>query len=204
MYCGRCGAANPEGADVRYCRSCGAELADGTLSGQAGGFGAVPPIFAPGGVAPGGAPGGAIQAAVFPYGGFWIRLVAYAIDLLVLIAAGVLLFGVAALPYGDGRGEDGAMGLAALVYYLLALAYVVVLPPTLGATLGKLALGYHIVAADGRHIGYGRSIARVLGTMVSGLFLGLGYIWIGVDARKQGWHDKIAGTYVVRREFVRG
>ena len=194
MYCSRCGAANPEGADVRYCRACGAELADATLSGRAGGFGAVPPTFAPGG----------IQAAVFPYGGFWIRLVAYSIDLVVLIAAGALLFGVAALPSGGGRGDDGAGGLAALIYYILALAYVVVLPPTLGATLGKLALGYHIVAADGRHIGYGRSIARMLGTMVSSLFLGLGYIWIGVDARKQGWHDKIAGTYVVRREFVRG
>ena len=85
---------------------------------------------------------------------------------------------------------------------LLSLAYYVALPPLLGATPGKLALGYMIVGPDGRKIGFGRSLGRYLGYIISAIPLYLGFIWVGIDAYKQGWHDKIAGTYVVRKEFV--
>ncbi|MHB1413835.1 MAG: RDD family protein, partial [Chloroflexota bacterium] len=72
-----------------------------------------------------------------------------------------------------------------------------------GGTPGKLLLGFHIVGADGRHIGFGRSFARFICQILSAVVLCLGYIWVGVDAHKQGWHDKIAGTFVIRKEFVK-
>ena len=227
MYCPHCGAANPDGPDVKFCRSCGAEfaaqsaIAAGPAPGQPpimeteAGFApgapyAIPPQPAYTAGTPYGSPTMAapLQAAVFPYGGFWIRLVAYILDGLILGAAqlAVAIAVGAASAAGGMRGEsafEAAFGTAYVAGFLISLVYYVALPPTAGATLGKLVLGYHIVAADGRHIGFGRALGRYLGYIVSGLVLCLGFIWIGIDSYKQGWHDKIAGTYVVRKEFVR-
>lgn len=67
-----------------------------------------------------------------------------------------------------------------------------------GQTLGKIALRVRVVGVDGRPIGVGRAIVRYIGYLVSTLvFLG-GYLMIGLTRRKQGLHDKIARTYVVR------
>ena len=49
-------------------------------------------------------------------------------------------------------------------------------------------------------ISWGKAILRYIGYIISGLVLLIGFIWIAFDARRQGWHDKIAGTYVVRKE----
>ena len=46
-------------------------------------------------------------------------------------------------------------------------------------------------------------MARCLAQLLSSLVMGLGYVWIGLDSHEQGWHDQIAGTYVVRKEHVR-
>ncbi len=60
--------------------------------------------------------------------------------------------------------------------------------------------GLHVVdAATGKHLGIGRAIARFLGFMVSGSVLDIGLIWAAFDPRKQGWHDKMASTFVVRK-----
>ncbi|MEY4425789.1 MAG: hypothetical protein RL535_87, partial [Pseudomonadota bacterium] len=52
----------------------------------------------------------------------------------------------------------------------------------------------------GSSLSVGQSIARYLGYFVSGITFGLGLIWVGIDSKKQGWHDKIAGTVVVRNK----
>jgi uncharacterized RDD family membrane protein YckC len=54
-------------------------------------------------------------------------------------------------------------------------------------------------AATGRNIGIGRAIGRFVGYAISGIALDIGFIWVAFDARKQGWHDKIASTFVVRK-----
>jgi uncharacterized RDD family membrane protein YckC len=87
------------------------------------------------------------------------------------------------------------LSLAALMvqtlYYTLLTAR--------GATVGKKVFGMKVVKEDGSPIGFWRSLLRhTIGYWVSGLVFGLGFIWIGFDPHKQGWHDKIAGTYVVR------
>jgi uncharacterized RDD family membrane protein YckC len=68
-----------------------------------------------------------------------------------------------------------------------------------GATPGKMLLGMKVVDQNGHQPSIGTAFVReVPGKIVSGIVLGLGYIWAAFDARKQGWHDKMAGTHVVR------
>ena len=69
-----------------------------------------------------------------------------------------------------------------------------------GRTPGKMAIKVKVVKTDGSPITFGTAILRWIGYIISGLPLGLGFFWIAWDSQKQGWHDKIAGTYVVKYE----
>ena len=67
-----------------------------------------------------------------------------------------------------------------------------------GQTLGMKAVKIKLCGTDGAYpIGYVKGFLRWIGMIISGLVLCLGYLWILIDENKQGWHDKIAGTYVV-------
>jgi uncharacterized RDD family membrane protein YckC len=67
-----------------------------------------------------------------------------------------------------------------------------------GQTLGMKAAKIKLCGTDGTYpIGYGKGFLRWLGMMISTLVIGLGFLWILVDKNNQGWHDKIAGTYVL-------
>lgn len=69
------------------------------------------------------------------------------------------------------------------------------------ATPGKMAIRARIVdARTGEKPGLGQLLIRYLGYYVSIVPFCLGLLWVGFDARKQGWHDKLAGTVVVRRK----
>lgn len=88
-------------------------------------------------------------------------------------------------------------GLFLVVVVITTLYYT--LMTARGATVGKKVFGMKVVKEDGSPIGFGRSLLRhTIGYWVSAAVFGLGFIWIGFDPHKQGWHDKIAGTYVVR------
>ena len=248
MLCERCGAANPDGDDVRFCRACGGRLdralGEAGLTVAAGGVDGSRPSAAFDEIPPtdGGSIATLIPAAVdtvalaralagpaaetdplppprvlmmaSPYGGFWARFGAYLIDYLALSAVGGVAYSVIVVALGlvttvAAESESAtsyfiaAMAFATLAGFLISLAYYVVLPPLAGATPGKLALGYEIVGPDCRRIGFWRSLGRFFAYFPSTIALFLGFFWIGVDSRGQGWHDKLAGTYVVRKEFVR-
>ncbi|MGQ0545018.1 MAG: RDD family protein [Betaproteobacteria bacterium] len=118
------------------------------------------------------------------YVGFQRRLAAFAIDaLLVFVVIGPLaLFGL--------RGFVFEALLPALAVLAFWRAY--------GATPGKMAVSARIVdARTGGAPTMLRLVARYAGYLVSSLPLFLGFAWIAIDRRKQGWHDKIAGTLVV-------
>jgi uncharacterized RDD family membrane protein YckC len=67
------------------------------------------------------------------------------------------------------------------------------------ATPGKMALSLRVVdATTGNTLTVGQSIGRYLGYFVSTIPFGLGLVWVAFDPKKQGWHDKLAGTVVVR------
>jgi uncharacterized RDD family membrane protein YckC len=65
-----------------------------------------------------------------------------------------------------------------------------------GRTPGKAALGLRVVRMDDRAVGWGTSIARAAGYAVSSILM-IGFIWIAIDRRHQGFHDKLARTFVV-------
>jgi uncharacterized RDD family membrane protein YckC len=67
-----------------------------------------------------------------------------------------------------------------------------------GTTVGGILCNLRVVRLDGRPIDWGTAIVRALSCFLSLVVLGLGFIWIAFDSEKQGWHDKIAGTIVVR------
>jgi uncharacterized RDD family membrane protein YckC len=69
-----------------------------------------------------------------------------------------------------------------------------------GQTPGLMLFGLRVAReADGRSPGFARSILRFVGYWICWITLFIGFFWVGADSRKQGWHDKIAGTVVVRR-----
>ena len=133
------------------------------------------------------------------YVGLGDRLIAFVMDWLIFM---VVVVPVLIAIYGRDylvRSEDGFAGFwdFALQAMVPALA-VILFWRKYGATPGKLAIYAKIVdARTGMPASTGRLIARYFGYLVSSLPLFLGFAWIAIDRRKQGWHDKIAGTMVV-------
>jgi uncharacterized RDD family membrane protein YckC len=134
--------------------------------------------------------------------GFGRRLVAYLIDGIILWAVGLCLsVGGAALI--SGAGEDAAAGGSLALQclsVLIALAYFVIFWATSGQTPGKMALGIKVIETDGSPVTWGKAVLRYIGYIISAVVVFLGFIWIAFDSKRQGWHDKIANTYVVRKE----
>ena len=67
-----------------------------------------------------------------------------------------------------------------------------------GSTVGGIVFDLQVVRLDGREIDWSTAIVRALACFLSLAVAGLGFIWIALDDSKQAWHDKIAGTAVVR------
>lgn len=148
------------------------------------------------------------------FGGFWRRLMAYVIDriILYLIALILLLTGLVALKLGGitfgsiartGELPLGA-GLFSTAYivttFVTDMIYSIWFHGTIGQTPGKMLLGLRVIRISGEQMTFGIAFLRWVGCWVSGLVFLLGFIWIAFDGRKQGWHDKIAATLVIRPE----
>ncbi len=132
--------------------------------------------------------------------GFWRRAAAFGVDgLWMFCAAGTLALLVCGQPWpsiGDGSGLAGAVALA--FNRLLPLFVFVIGWGRFGTTPGKLLLELRVVEArSGERPGLVRAFIRYLGYFVSFLALGIGFLWIVFDRRRQGLHDKLAGTRVV-------
>ena len=86
------------------------------------------------------------------------------------------------------------------LFQLVSIVYFVGFWAWRGQTPGMMLLGLRVAReADGTNPGLVRSILRYAGYFLSWIALFIGFIWVAFDSRKQGWHDKIAGTVVVRR-----
>ncbi|HEX7364168.1 MAG TPA: RDD family protein [Dehalococcoidia bacterium] len=121
------------------------------------------------------------------YAGFWIRLGASVIDLLILGAA------VAALAYFFPLPAIWAPAIV-----VISIAYWLGFWVWRGQTPGKMAVGIKIIRTDSSPVKWQCAVRRCLGYIVSTLTLFLGFVWVAFDARKQGVHDRIADTYVVK------
>jgi len=135
------------------------------------------------------AAGGLASAALaYPRAGFWIRMAALLIDVILI---GILLsFTWHRGPFGPVSGTR---------WHLLVLAsYGALMWKLKGATIGGIVFDLQVVRVDGRPLDWATAIARALSCFLSLFIFGLGFIWIAVDHERQAWHDKIAGTVVVR------
>jgi uncharacterized RDD family membrane protein YckC len=187
---GTAGGAPPQSA-------AGVSAAAGTSSGASttlsGGGPGVAPAAAvssgpsatsdPGTAAPA-APGVASPpiSAAMPRAGFWIRMMALLLDI-------ILVGFVSSVPFHHSFGN----------FHLVMLAiYGAVMWKLKGATVGGIVFDLHVVRLDGRPVDWETAIVRALGCFLSLAVVGLGFIWIAFDHGSQAWHDKIAGTVVVR------
>ena len=127
--------------------------------------------------------------------GFWIRVGAFLIDSIIIgIVAGAFTGGEAITnPDIRNAQHSGIETIASFLFFTLLWSNV-----GRGQTLGMRLLGLRVVDREGNTIGYGTAVLRYIGFFISCVALLLGVIWVAFDAYKQGWHDKIAGTYVVR------
>ncbi|MEW6551183.1 MAG: RDD family protein [Campylobacterota bacterium] len=133
------------------------------------------------------------------YAGFWIRVGASLID--------GLLFAIFTLPitmivYGDTLWESESMILGPadfLINYVLPAVVVVLFWLYKSATPGKMIFKLKVVdATTGNVLTVGQAIGRYLAYFLASIPLLLGIIWIVFDNKKQGWHDKLANTAVIR------
>jgi uncharacterized RDD family membrane protein YckC len=117
---------------------------------------------------------------LLPRVGFWLRLCATVLD---LILVGIVMSAV----------------FHRLRWFLLAwVIYHLVLWSWKGTTLGGIVFGLRLVRTDGQPITFAVALVRLLGSFFSAVVLGLGFFWAGWTQDKQSWHDKIAGTVVVK------
>jgi uncharacterized RDD family membrane protein YckC len=141
-----------------------------------------------------------IKASAVPahdYATFWQRAVALLVDWLIVVVIAmpiiVVAFGAAYFSLDPVR-RSGDLAIALAVGALIVGFW-----RYCGATPGKLAVGIRIVDAHtGAAPSTGRLVIRLLCYLVSAAPLYLGFLWAALDRRKQGWHDKIAGTVVIQ------
>jgi uncharacterized RDD family membrane protein YckC len=152
---------------------------------------------------------------IYRFAGFWRRFVAYMIDGFILTIVFIILMIVAAVAYFAGAMSGNNQvwlsqltdpeRLAALSLWislfsiLLNIAYFTYFHGSTGRTPGKMLLGLQVVSVAGAPISFGIAFLRSVGYLVSSIVFCLGFIWIGFDKKKQGWHDKMAGTVVIIR-----
>jgi len=203
VYCSKCGAALAEGA--AFCPNCGqAFLVVATARAAMMGVPAAASAYA------------AVQRV--EYGGFWLRLLAYIIDN-VVIGLGIVLV-LVPLIFLTGLGallsqihpeeELGDAGLF-LIIGLIFLAATVGLVVTWlyhalmessewQATVGKKAVGLVVTDMTGQRVSFARATGRHFGKVITNMVpMLIGYIMAGFTERKQALHDMIAGCVVLRR-----
>lgn len=129
------------------------------------------------------------------------RLASYLVDVVVLsiiYIALIFLFGV-------GIEDEAIAGDFSTTFYAV---YVLMAAIGIGyftyffgngQTPGMKLVEIKLIRADGiEPVGYKKGFFRWVGMEISGMVFFLGYVWILINKKKQGWHDKIAGTYVVK------
>jgi uncharacterized RDD family membrane protein YckC len=142
--------------------------------------------------------------------GFFSRTEAFVLDLIIL---GIIeLIGTAFIQYFLYifrflwfvkafktwlQNANNNLNVSAVLIALFVIAYFTFCWALVGFTPGKAAVGLKVVRTNGKKLSFGRSLLRFIAYWISAIPLFLGFFWILWDSKRQGWHDKIAGTQVV-------
>lgn len=184
MFCSQCGSNNSQ--EAKFCASCGAQLTPATEP--------------------------AIQHQPSTpqsqkYAGFWFRALAAIIDGALCQVFAIILV----LPLGFALGasmadtssaseiEAAGQGLGLVLGILIQwLWFTIAESSKWQATIGKKMVGLKVTDENGERIGFGKANGRYWSKILSALILFIGFIMVAFTEKKQGLHDKIAGTLVVR------
>jgi len=222
MFCSKCGARLTEAS--AFCSSCGQPSGVAQVVRPVGTESAALEEIPASAGAPPRAIDRPLAAAVpfviapSPYAGFWLRVLAYLIDNIIigvvfgiLILIGIAIVGVGYLQqaFSGINPEDNTMpgiimlavvALVAVATLVSWLYYAWMESSDHQGTLGKMALGLIVTDADDRRITFGRATGRFFSKIITGLIpLGIGYAMAGFTEKKQALHDMIASTLVLRR-----
>ena len=130
-------------------------------------------------------------AVTQPKAGFWIRFVALIVDGVILAIIGGILSNL--IFQGEQVRSSGLSTLIGLVYFVYFWS-----AAGKGQTLGMRIFNLKVVKTDGSSLDYVGAFLRYVGLVISFAVVLIGVIWVAFDPNKQGWHDKIAGTYVLK------
>jgi uncharacterized RDD family membrane protein YckC len=153
------------------------------------------------------------------YAGFWLRFVAIIIDAIIIgvVQSFIILpiLAVAGFNFASGiqngdmseaetvgmiAGMMATMGTTILISAVISIFYFVLMETSrFQGTVGKIALGLIVTDMNGEKLDLSKSLIRNLGKIISGMILYIGYIMAGFTEKKQGLHDIIANTLVVKK-----
>jgi uncharacterized RDD family membrane protein YckC len=145
------------------------------------------------------------------YAGFFSRALALLVDTVIIF---LVIFALPAMVNGIFRslglggllditnifnklGNFFGSGVIASFILLCLISYFLFFWYFTGQTLGDNLMGVRIVRTSGHRLGLLRGILRLIGYIISIIPLGLGFLWVLGDDHRQGWHDKLADTYVI-------
>ena len=191
IFCSKCGTQSAAGD--AFCQKCGETLAIGLAPQPTGAVIQSPPYRVP-------------VPAVSPYGGFWIRFLAYVIDhILIGVVLGplaviwVLPLIISAVHSDDGP-EPWMLGML-MLYFVAAAVFLWLYDALLTCsswqgTVGKKLLRLKVTDMAGNRISFGRATGRFFAKILSRMMFHIGFIMAAFTERKQGLHDMIAATLV--------
>lgn len=182
MFCPHCGHENID--DARYCARCGKEIVSKTATPPPPVTPEAPPPQPPAYAAP------SVGIQPVEYAGFWLRFVAFIIDALVLFAIDAVL---TTITLGGYVLMFGVPMIISWLYYALLES------SETQATLGKLAVGLAVTDIAHHRISFARATGRHFAKWISMALFCIGFIMIAFTAKKQGLHDMLADTLVVKR-----
>ena len=157
------------------------------------------------------------------YAGFVSRLIAFVLDriiiwtvILIINTILIVILGFFNLSLEQilnlQNNQNILQTLFTIFFFLLVIsinfvlynAYFIVFWMLVGQTPGKMIMGVRIVSTDGSPVGFFQSVRRLIGYWISMIIVFLGFLWVLISDTRQGWHDKIANTYVIYSWEARG
>lgn len=144
-----------------------------------------------------------------PYVGFWWRVLAYIIDAVIMstiflvigLIIGVSMFGTNIDP---ATGAPQISAVAIIIQFAVPILYYGIMQGSpMQASVGKLAIGAVVTDMRGERMSWGKSFLREVCKIPSAIVLLIGFIMVAFTGRKQGLHDIMAGTLVLKRRIVR-
>jgi uncharacterized RDD family membrane protein YckC len=183
LVCPRCNQRNEAGST--YCFACGMPLDEQDVAGAA----------------PTAAAAWQIPAyALGQPGGFWVRLLAYVMDAVILtVAFSIVWVLFTGQTIADYLEPTETITTAEVYRFVVEMLYFTIAIAVWSTTLGKRPFRLYVVRSDGSRVSPLRSAARFFAYFLSLLILGIGFIMIGVRQDKRGLHDLICDTVVIRR-----